>query len=63
MCCEQLICAHCAGRVAEGRCASCRATRDALHHGADDRSAYAVPILVGLVVMLYLILTLYLHTA
>jgi hypothetical protein len=34
MSCERLICAQCAGPVAEGRCASCRAARSDLHeHG------------------------------
>jgi hypothetical protein len=32
--CEHLICANCAGPVAEGRCAACRASRAELHfHG------------------------------
>lgn len=32
MCCEDLVCARCAGPVAEGRCPSCRSARDSLHH-------------------------------
>ncbi|HEX5493469.1 MAG TPA: hypothetical protein VFX70_02700 [Mycobacteriales bacterium] len=63
MCCEQLICARCAGRVAEARCPTCRAARDALHHRDGDRSAYTVPILVGLVTVLYLILAIYLRSS
>jgi hypothetical protein len=31
MSCEHLICAHCAGPVAEGRCPSCRAARAHVH--------------------------------
>ncbi|HEY9392459.1 MAG TPA: hypothetical protein VIR27_22120 [Mycobacteriales bacterium] len=62
MCCEQLICARCSGRVAEARCATCRATRAALHHDRGDRSTLTVPILVGVLVVLYLVLTLYLRT-
>lgn len=32
MSCEHLICAQCAGPVAEGRCPACRAARDHVHH-------------------------------
>jgi len=32
MSCEHLICAQCAGPVAEGRCPACRASRDHVHH-------------------------------
>jgi hypothetical protein len=32
MCCEDLVCARCAGSVAEGRCPTCRAARAELHH-------------------------------
>jgi hypothetical protein len=32
MSCEHLICASCAGPVAEGRCPACRATRQHVHH-------------------------------
>ncbi|OAA20120.1 hypothetical protein UG55_108134 [Frankia sp. EI5c] len=32
MCCEDLVCARCAGPVAEGRCPSCRAARQSMHH-------------------------------
>ncbi|MFI0418036.1 hypothetical protein C1I98_10780 [Spongiactinospora gelatinilytica] len=31
MSCDHLICARCAGPVAEGRCPQCRAIRDDLH--------------------------------
>jgi hypothetical protein len=31
MCCDQLVCARCARSVADGGCASCRATRAELH--------------------------------
>jgi hypothetical protein len=63
MCCDELVCARCGGRVAEARCPVCRAARAALHHRNGDWSAYAVPVLVGLVALLYLILVIYLHTA
>jgi len=32
MSCEHLICAQCAGPVAEARCPVCRAARSDLHH-------------------------------
>jgi hypothetical protein len=32
MSCEHLICAHCAGPVAEGRCPTCRDARAHVHH-------------------------------
>jgi hypothetical protein len=32
MSCEHLICAQCAGPVAEGRCPSCREARAQVHH-------------------------------
>ncbi len=32
MSCEHLICAQCAGPVADGRCPVCRAARSDLHH-------------------------------
>ncbi|GAB3660692.1 hypothetical protein GCM10027589_22520 [Actinocorallia lasiicapitis] len=31
MCCDHLVCASCAGPVAEGRCGSCRAVRAQMH--------------------------------
>jgi hypothetical protein len=32
MSCEHLICAQCAGPVAEGRCPTCRDARTHVHH-------------------------------
>ena len=32
MSCEHMICAQCAGPVAEGRCPVCRASRAQVHH-------------------------------
>ncbi|KLL11835.1 hypothetical protein [Protofrankia sp. BMG5.30] len=34
MCCEDLVCARCAGPVAEARCPSCRSARDSMHHAS-----------------------------
>jgi hypothetical protein len=54
MSCEHLICAHCAGPVAEGRCPSCRSARDHVH-----RSSHVpgLPVLLA-VVLVALLLTL-----
>jgi hypothetical protein len=38
MSCEHLICAQCAGPVAEGRCSVCRVTRDHVHQGGHGLS-------------------------
>jgi hypothetical protein len=32
MSCEHLICAHCAGPVAEARCPACQEARSHVHH-------------------------------
>ena len=58
MCCEQLVCADCAGRVSDGRCRTCRAYRDSHHGTQPDRTAYLIPLLAALLAML---LTLMLH--
>ena len=34
MCCEQLLCAACGGRVSEARCATCAVSRAHVHDGA-----------------------------
>jgi hypothetical protein len=59
VCCEHLVCANCAQLVADGRCAVCRATRDAMHHpGTLSRSTLVVmAALVALVAVLALHLT------
>jgi C4-type Zn-finger protein len=47
MSCEHLICAHCAGPVAEGRCPVCRAAKSDLHHhGPAISIPYALAILL-----------------
>jgi hypothetical protein len=38
MSCEHLVCAQCAGPVAEGRCPTCRIARDHVHHHAHTPS-------------------------
>jgi hypothetical protein len=47
MSCEHLICAQCAGPVAEGRCPVCRAARSHVHHSARGTTVpYALAILL-----------------
>ena len=47
MSCEHLICAQCAGPVAEGRCPVCRAAKSDLHHHGHGVSIpYAVLLLL-----------------
>jgi hypothetical protein len=53
MSCEHLICAQCAGLVAEGRCPACRAARAQVHHHGPSLT---IPMIVALAVMLLLIL-------
>ncbi|MFL6239483.1 MAG: hypothetical protein ACJ735_08370 [Actinomycetes bacterium] len=58
MSCEHLICAQCAGPVAEGRCTVCRAARADLHvHGPN----WSVSMLAFMGVLLVLLLALALH--
>jgi hypothetical protein len=59
MCCEQLVCAACGGRVSDGGCGRCRAYRDA-HHGASaDPHLPVVPLLALLAMVVLLVV---LHT-
>ncbi len=60
MSCEHLICAQCAGPVAEGRCPVCRSARADLHAHGPAWSASTVAI-VGVVFLLLLALALQLH--
>jgi len=48
MSCEHLICAQCAGPVAEARCPVCRAAKSDLHHhhGHGGSIPYAVALLL-----------------
>jgi hypothetical protein len=53
MSCEHLICAQCAGRVADGRCTVCRAARSDLHHHSHGISIpYALAILLLVVAVM-----------
>jgi hypothetical protein len=42
MSCEHLVCAQCAGPVAEGRCPVCRDARARVHHHAHGPSVQVI---------------------
>ncbi len=48
MSCEHLICAHCAGPVAEGRCPVCRAAKSDLHR---HNHGVSVPYMITLLLL------------
>ena len=52
MSCEHLICAQCAGPVAEGRCASCRLAREHVHHASHGPG---LPLLLAAALILVLL--------
>jgi hypothetical protein len=54
MSCEHLICAQCAGPVAEGRCPTCRNARAHVHHETHGLSMQVI--LAALLVMALLAL-------
>jgi hypothetical protein len=56
MCCDDLVCARCAGPVAEGRCPTCRAARAELHHEAGGFNLS--PQLVALVLLVLTVVAL-----
>ena len=59
MSCEHLICAQCAGPVAEGRCPVCHAARARMHHHAGPHMT--LPLLaVALIALLLLMLAMHL---
>jgi hypothetical protein len=60
MSCEHLICAQCAGPVAEGRCTVCRAARADLHAHGPGLPVSAV-LIIGVVLLLLVALALNLH--
>jgi len=57
MSCDHLICARCASPVAEGRCPSCRAARDQMHH-AQSGTAQWLLIAAALVLTLLVVVLL-----
>jgi hypothetical protein len=52
MSCEHLICAHCAGPVAEGRCPACREARAHVHHESHGPS---IQLILGVLLVLALL--------
>jgi hypothetical protein len=42
MCCDRLVCANCAGVVADARCSVCRASRAQLHPHSAPLAVWAV---------------------
>ena len=49
MSCEHLICASCAGPVAEARCPACRAARAQVHH---HHTGLSIPWIAALLIAL-----------
>jgi hypothetical protein len=60
MSCEHLICAQCAGPVAEGRCPACRLSRQHVHHSGHG---FSLPLLLAaaLVLVLLSVAAMHLH--
>lgn len=56
MSCEHLICAQCAGPVAEGRCPVCQAARAQIHHHHHPGKALPLAAAVLLTLLLLLLL-------
>jgi hypothetical protein len=60
MSCEHLICAQCAGPVAEGRCPTCRAARTHVHRGGPGLT---LPVLLAALLVLLLLMLAATHLA
>jgi hypothetical protein len=58
MSCEHLICAQCAGPVAEGRCPSCREARAHVHH---HHHGLSFQLLAGVLLVLALLAVAAMH--
>ena len=52
MSCEHLICARCAGPVAEGRCPTCREARAHVHHHSHGVSVQLVAVVLLVLALL-----------
>lgn len=55
MCCDQLLCAHCAHPVAEARCPTCRVARSELHAGTTVHLATMLAAVLALMAVLALL--------
>jgi hypothetical protein len=60
MSCEHLICAQCAGPVAEGRCPTCRLARSHVHHSGPS---HTVPLVLATLLALLLLAVAMQHLA
>jgi hypothetical protein len=60
MSCEHLICASCAGPVAEGRCPVCRDARQHVHHSGHGPS---LPVVLAAVLVALLLSLAAMHLA
>jgi uncharacterized integral membrane protein len=61
MSCEHLICAQCAGPVAEGRCPACRTSRQHVHHTHSNTRQQLL--IAGILVLTLLLLLVVTHLA
>jgi len=61
MSCEHLICAQCAGPVAEGRCPACRASREHVHHSHSGTGQQLL--IAGILVLMLFLLLIVTHVA
>jgi hypothetical protein len=52
MCCEDLVCARCAGPVVEARCPACRSARASLHHSTFTLTPQFLAIILAIVSIL-----------
>ncbi len=57
MSCEHLICAQCAGPVAEGRCPACRIARAQVHHHTHGPSVQLILVVLLVLALLTLATT------
>ncbi len=55
MCCEELVCAACGGRVSEARCTTCAVSRETVHAGRAPMRPEILGLLALLVVLLALL--------
>jgi hypothetical protein len=62
MSCEHLICAQCAAPVAEGRCPTCRAAREQLHHHSHPTASQQL-LIAGIIVLTLLLVLVVTHVS
>lgn len=59
MSCEHLVCARCSGPVVEGRCPTCRASKERVHVDQPFGVSTQTLVLVALVVTMLVLLALH----